>query len=375
MNSMKVGHLCSSFVGSRLYTRLFESLDKKISGQQVYIPVRNKGLVGFNSSESLDSILMYRNIIKPYHRYFYKKKIKLFLEDYLKTYSKEDVDSIDCYHAHTLFTDGGLAYELHKLTGKPYVVAVRNTDVNLFLKYALHLRLYVKKIINSAHKVIFISPSMESIFFQYLNRSEINNTCVIPNGIDSFWFSSSETCAGESVNNSPRILFVGNIDSNKNPLLLLNSFERIQAVYPEAKIKIVGPAGNQFEKVGEKSLVNDGVIIVGKVESKEKLKDLYQWANVFAMVSHRETFGLVYVEALSQGVPLVYSRGQGFDQFFNDGEVGFSCDSRSITEITATILNVFEHEYLDQDLVTAAASFTWGNISERYLSLYKEMAV
>ena len=70
MKSIKVGHLCSSFVGSRLYTRLFKSLDEKLVGQLAYIPVRNEGLMNFNSIESLSKILMYRNIIKPYHRYF-----------------------------------------------------------------------------------------------------------------------------------------------------------------------------------------------------------------------------------------------------------------------------------------------------------------
>jgi len=375
MAAMKIGHLCGYFIGSKVHARLFEALDEYFLEQSIFVPVRSHRQVSLNCSELLGSKVSYRNIIKPHHRYLYKNKISLFLKDYLKTYSQDEIGSIDCYHAHSLFTDGGLAYELHKLTGKPYVVAVRNTDVNLFLKYALHLRPYVKKIINSAHKVVFISPSMEAIFFQYLNRSEINNTCIIPNGIDGFWFSSSQGSTGGDVDNSPRILFVGNIDNNKNPLLLLSSFELVQARYPGATIKIVGPAGNQFDKVNEKSLLNDGVMIIGKVESKEKLKDLYQWANVFAMVSHRETFGLVYVEALSQGVPLVYSRGQGFDGFFNEGEVGVSCDSRSTHEVSTAILKVFENEYRHEDLVASAADFTWSNVSEKYFDLYKEMAI
>ncbi len=372
---MNIMHLCSYYHGSSVYACLFEGLDSLVDSQCVYVPMRATARMTSSKRSQSGPLVVTKQIIKPTHRFFYRHKIRSFVKSFLSVYRSVDIDAIDCFHAHTLFTDGGLAYELHKLTGKPYVVAVRNTDVNLFLKYALHLRPYVKKIINSAHKVVFISPSMEAIFFQYLNRSEINNTCIIPNGIDGFWFSSSQGSTGGDVDNSPRILFVGNIDNNKNPLLLLSSFELVQARYPGATIKIVGPAGNQFDKVNEKSLLNDGVMIIGKVESKEKLKDLYQWANVFAMVSHRETFGLVYVEALSQGVPLVYSRGQGFDGFFNEGEVGVSCDSRSTHEVSTAILKVFENEYRHEDLVASAADFTWSNVSEKYFDLYKEMAI
>ena len=368
-------HLCSYYHGSSVYARLFESLDSLVDRQCVYVPVRASVRVATSKSCQNGPVVVTRKIIKPAYRFFYRYKIRVFVKNFLSAYRPLDVDAIDCFHAHTLFTDGGLAYELHKLTGKPYIVAVRNTDVNLFLKYALHLRLYVKKIVGSAQKVVFISPSMETIFFKYLNRTEVDNTCVIPNGVDDFWFSNGEGCRDRAADDVPNILFVGNIDSNKNPLLLLDSFEQVQISYPGAKIRIVGPAGNQFEKVCKKSFINDGVTIIEKVDTKEKLIEFYQWANVLAMVSHRETFGLVYVEALSQGVPLVYSRGQGFDGFFSEGEVGFSCDSRSASDISSAILNVFEHGYLQKDLTAAATSFTWSSISEKYFDLYKEMAV
>lgn len=51
------------------------------------------------------------------------------------------------------------------------------------------------------------------------------------------------------------------------------------------------------------------------VQERTALARLYRPASGFAMVSFRENFGLVYAEALSQGRPVVYSKGQGFDRW------------------------------------------------------------
>ena len=56
-------------------------------------------------------------------------------------------------------------------------------------------------------------------------------------------------------------------------------------------------------------------------------------SDIFVMPSRYETFGLVYVEALSQGLPVIYTRGQGFDGQIPDGEVGYSVKCNDVNEI------------------------------------------
>ena len=72
-------------------------------------------------------------------------------------------------------------------------------------------------------------------------------------------------------------------------------------------------------------------------QSKEKLMDLYRANDIFVMTSITETFGLVYAEAMSQRIPVVYSKQQGFDGQFKEGDVGYHVDPRSVEEITNAI--------------------------------------
>ncbi|HGK7332802.1 TPA: glycosyltransferase [Streptococcus suis] len=58
------------------------------------------------------------------------------------------------------------------------------------------------------------------------------------------------------------------------------------------------------------------------------------------MPSFHESFGLVYAEAMSQGMPVIYTRGQGFDGQFEEGVVGFSVDCIDEVEISNKIISI-----------------------------------
>ena len=87
------------------------------------------------------------------------------------------------------------------------------------------------------------------------------------------------------------------------------------------------------------------------------------------MVSHSETFGLVYIEALSQGLRLLYSRHQGIDNFFKD-RIGEAVNSHSLEEIVNSLdklLSSPEDYVIPADLFT---QFSWDNIALEYKSIY-----
>ena len=97
-------------------------------------------------------------------------------------------------------------------------------------------------------------------------------------------------------------------------------------------------------------------------------------ANCFIMPSRGETFGLVYVEALSQKLPIIYAHNEGFDEFYQDGFVGYPAYAGNVNSIQKAIEDVIQNydiiakniETLDLD-----KDFDWNNISEKYISIYK----
>jgi L-malate glycosyltransferase len=89
------------------------------------------------------------------------------------------------------------------------------------------------------------------------------------------------------------------------------------------------------------------------------------------MPSFNETFGLVYIEAMSQGLPVIYSKGQGIDGYFNEGKVGFSVNPGNISDIATRIENILEnYDEMNKNAITAVKEFKWSKIADKYIDIY-----
>lgn len=112
------------------------------------------------------------------------------------------------------------------------------------------------------------------------------------------------------------------------------------------------------------------IIYHGKIYDKAILKDIYSRCSVFAMPSYHETFGLVYLEALSQHLAIVYTRGQGVDGML-DVRVGEAVRASSKEDIKKAIDKIFQHrsDYLAAEVVDFG-QFRWDSIASRYVEIY-----
>jgi glycosyltransferase involved in cell wall biosynthesis len=93
------------------------------------------------------------------------------------------------------------------------------------------------------------------------------------------------------------------------------------------------------------------------------------------MPSFKETFGVVYIEALSQGLPVIYSRGQGIDGFFAPHTVGEAVDPDDIQGIGAAIEALMRR--LDATVplcMEKAKEFSWQGIARSYDEIYRSLA-
>ncbi len=152
-------HIINDYSGSKVYKNLIKEIDRIGYAQTVYVPARKSSLIGNNAISFINpnSRIIYSLIINNHlDRIYYFRKINKLLGD---INSKVDVRCIRFIHAHTWFSDGGVAYELSKRTGIPFMVTVRNTDLNVFYKYMFFLREHGFRILEHAKKIIFISKS------------------------------------------------------------------------------------------------------------------------------------------------------------------------------------------------------------------------
>ena len=358
---MKVLHLCSSYTQTDLYAQLIGRLSAMGADNKVFVPVSQ-----MPKKEYKENVIVSKCFNKLDSFFYLWKQMKIMHA--LK--KRVDVSQFDLVHAHYLFTNGRAALKIKQKYNIDYIVAVRNTDINVFFKYRINLRHTGVKILREAKKIVVLSVSYFDKLLQYVPKrfkEEVKSKIVVlPNGINDFWFENSYFKARDL--SEINIAFAGTIDKNKN---ILTSLKALEMLTEEGKKVSYHVAGKIVDKgVYSQMIKNPNVVYHGKLV-KEELIDVYRSCNIYLMPSHYETFGLVYAEALSQGLPVLYTKGQGFDGQFEDGEVGYAVVSTDANDIKDKILKVIEnYDKILPNIQHCLEKFKWDKIAEKYALLY-----
>ena len=372
---MKVLHINNGYCDSKVHVNLTKELDNIGLEQIVYCPVRNIDHIDKNRFEGQNTEFVYSLCIKPWYRYVYHyKQWRLYTD--LK--SKIDLSQVRYIHAHTLFSDGGLAYRAFKEFGIKYSVAIRNTDVNEYIRLLRHTYSIGRKILLNADRIIFISSGIKKNFEQTSFIRPILNAVkdkfiVIPNGIDWFWH--------KHIDRNPRtgynILYVGDFSANKNVVRLSQAVIalREETAFKNLRLFIVGGevvGGNRKNDGKTQHIIDlhpEAITALGKIYDKERLLEVMRSCSMFAMTSIFETFGLVYIEALSQNLPVIYSKGQGIDGMF-DSSVGIGVNALSVEETKNAIKEILSHHEHYNNGAVVFKKFQWDTIAQKYLAIY-----
>lgn len=358
---MKVLHICSYYIDDKFYTSFFDELSQ--SG------VVSKAFVFANRNRLKDGLdLPYATIsycFRTLDRFFFHIK---HLKALRQLYRCENVQEYDCLHAHSLFSNGYLAYRVKKRYGIPYVITVRYPDIYTFFKFRLCLRPLGKRILKQADSVIFLSEASACAMREYYDLC--GNYEIIPNGIDDFWIEHKAK-RKEKSNNGIKLLFVGRINRNKNIDILVRICDQIRSRYDAISLTVVGQVMDQsyMEVLNSR----DYVTYIPYCK-KEDLIKYYRQADIFVLLSHKESFGIVYTEAMSQGLPILYTKNQGFDKQFEDGYVGYACDDYDETDALAAIEKILDkYDEISHHCVEAVDRFSWNYIAEAHVNLYESL--
>lgn len=365
-------HISNDYSGSTVYKNLISELDNKGIQQIIYTPVKSATSIGRNkvALNVEGSSLIYSNILnKHVDRVFFKYKVNKILRD---VESKVDIDNIMCIHAHTWYSNGAVAFELYKKYNIPYIIAIRNTDLNLFWKLP-YLKSYGLKILQSASKVILISEAYKNrLLSDETIANFIKDKCIVlPNGVDKFWLENSAKVRSVNKTDVINILYVGNFNSGKNVENLIKAVLLLNGKYGNLKLSLVGGAGSSHKRVLKLIDKNPHTLkYYGKVMDKEKLLSIYRNHQIFAMPSKGETFGLVYIEALLQGLPVLYTKGEGIDGLYGS-EIGEAVGNSSIQEIEFKLTRLIEnYDKYDYNIEQIKTNHNWGEIADKYINLY-----
>ena len=267
----------------------------------------------------------------------FKRNAKKALKELLE---KEDIDII---HGHYLFPAGAAAVEVGKEYGiKTYVTAHGSDMFELYKKQPL-MRSTLKKVLRDADGVFVVSNALRHEVIATGVPGISNKTKLCWNSVDVNKFSSKTNDSFKKENkleDKPIVLFVGNLIKRKNVDSLLEAKKVANSDY---YLVIVGD-GPQFKKLTKKVDEEDirDVIFTG---SRNDVENIIPSCDVLVLPSFSESFGLVLIEALACGKPVIGSNVGGITEIITD-DVGLLVDPNKIPSIASAIDNVINDDDL-----------------------------
>lgn len=291
----------------------------------------------------------------------------------------------DLVHIHTPFVSHYAALRLARAASLP-VVETYHTFFEQYLEHYIPflpgplLRLAARRLTvsqgNAVDTLIAPSLAMRDQLLRYGVRTPIE---VIPTGIDlEAWRAPQAPDPRPALGmnaDQPMLLFVGRLAFEKNIEFLLEMFAHIASRRPEARLVLAGegPAETRLRQRAADLGLGLHVLFVGYLPRDGALQALYRAAHAFVFASTTETQGLVLIEALALGTPVVALAEMGTRDIVREGE-GCLVAPHDAPGFAARVLELLAHPHQAASLaaraMVAAEAWRENRVAGRLVDLY-----
>lgn len=292
-----------------------------------------------------------------YRRAFTKGIIELY-ERYLHD------GQVDIIHAHCCVWAGYAAMKLSQQTGIPYLITEHATLFQLHRdEISSKNNEYIKEAFCNAAKLVCVSGAFRRLLSDY--REDIE---VIGNVVNCDRFHITEKA---HANETTRFLTVcymvdETMLQKKGIDILLKAWKLFAAKNPNVTLTIGG--GGQGKKKAVEWVkeygIQDRVEFVGQL-SREQVAEQMQQCDCFVLPSRYETFGVVYIEAMACGKPVIAVRNGGPDDFVKDFN-GILVEAEDVNSLAAAMGSIAEHQEMYEP--RQIAGFVQENFSEQAIA-------
>lgn len=300
----------------------------------------------------------------------------------------------DVWHIHWLYPTAWMVYDALERLGAPVVVTAHGADLQMdeesgygFRQFAIHDR-RVRQLAPRLPVLTAISDSIEARYRELgVPSGHIHR---IPNGVDARRLKAA-SAAREAVRARlalpPRaqlILSVGRNQPSKGFGFIPETLATLRRGGREAIWVVAGKNSEALLPAAKAAGVAEAMRLLPPIWGKsgadaafppDELAELYAAADVFAFPSLVEAFGLVVIEAMAAGAPVVGNDVSGIRNVITNGLDGLLCAPRSPTAMAAAISRVLDDPALAVRLAEAgrikAVAHDWDMIASRYLDLYR----
>ncbi|MDD5402003.1 MAG: glycosyltransferase family 4 protein [Dehalococcoidales bacterium] len=213
---------------------------------------------------------------------------------------------------------------------------------------------------------------------EYARKHVPGKYAIIPNGIDLDHFNPQVPPIERFKDGKINILFVGRMERRKGLDYLIKAFEIIRKKNTNVRLIVVGPGKvlrRSYERTVRKRGIED-VVFVGRV-TYDELPMYYQTADIYCSpATGRESFGIVLLEAMALGKPIVASCIEGYRHVVSDGQEGILVPPKKARELADALEKLIDNEEMRHEMgrngMATASRYDWKIIAGRILQFYQE---
>jgi phosphatidylinositol alpha 1,6-mannosyltransferase len=289
----------------------------------------------------------------------------------------------DLVHCQTEFVIGRLG-QAAGLRRKIPLVSSYHTDFSKYTEAygATWLRSAVSAYIGRFHRRSLRTYTPSAPARADLRRIGVERVEVWGRGVDVLAFSprrrSRSFRVAYGIDNAFVLLHVGRLAAEKGVERIVEAFRLAQKMLPNGKhdLRLViagaGPAGTPI-----RAAAPDGVIILGQLDRKKELPTLYASADAFAFSSLTETLGLVVLEAMASGLPVIAAPAGGVADHLRDGENGLAYPPADVGTMARAIVRLVLdrglHARLSEGARRTAEGLSWESELDRLDASYRDV--
>jgi phosphatidyl-myo-inositol alpha-mannosyltransferase len=231
----------------------------------------------------------------------------------------------------------------------------------------------LKYYLGNLHGRIAVSEPAKDFISQYFP----GECAIVPNGINYEAYGPDVPTVKHLRSHAPTVLFVGRYnESRKGIRYLLEAMRLLQQRIANARLLVVGPGEPEYLQRTAACMGIRNVVIAGEVP-KDELPSYYATCDVFCAPSTgRESFGIVLLEGMAAGKPVVATDIDGYRSVVRDGREGLLVEPRNPHALADAIGTLFSNDDLRRSLGMEgrkrARAFAWPAVARQVVECYQE---
>jgi glycosyltransferase-like protein len=307
--------------------------------------------------------------------------VQVRIDDYVRHFDPPDHRRFDVFHAQDAISGNALATLKQRGLIRRFARTVHHID-NFDDP---RLGAWQTRSIVEADELFAVSELWRHQIMSAFGRP----STVIGNGVDIMRFAHAPCAIDQQVrakygiDGTHVLLAVGGIEARKNSVRILEAFRQVLAIHRDAQLVIAGGASlldhasyrRQFDELlSVDAELARAVRCLGPVQDSE-MPSLYRLADALVFPSVKEGFGLVVLEAMASGLPVVTSRIAPFTEYLHQEDVIW-CDPfhvGSIANAMAMALTEPLHSRLVQRGILVARQHDWSSTAEAHVPVYQRL--